>query len=115
MLLLLLSVLTALSAVCAAPIDSDYINLPIDLSKFPSSIFGVPDYGLGEIVGKWNSSSKVNPEELGSYYQGDILDTRILHSRSSISNAATRWPEGIVYYVINGPFCKKFNNNLRLK
>lgn len=108
MLKLLLPVFIALSAVCAAPIESDYINTPIDLSKFPPSFFGVPDYDLGEIVSRWNSSSKVNPEELGSYYQGDILDTRILHSRSSVSNAASRWPNGIVYYVINGPFCKKF-------
>lgn len=77
----------------------------IDLSRLGDKAFGDPDEKVGKILETWNVSSNINPEEMGSYLEGDILIPRSL-SRSALSDRSKRWPKGVVPYEISGSFSK---------
>lgn len=65
----------------------------------------VPDQETGVKVAQWTKESKVNPEELGNYLEGDIMvsASTILNGAK---NKALRWPNGVIPYVIQGNFSK---------
>lgn len=51
-------------------------------------------------------TDKQNPEELGHYYQGDILMTDE-QERNGLLDERYRWPDGTVFYEIEDGFiCK---------
>lgn len=76
----------------------------IDLSHYGRSIFGEPDTETGEILAKYNpDTDEVNPEELGSYVEGDIL-MPLGQARNGLSSITARWPNGIIPYEIRGNF-----------
>ncbi|XP_011706011.1 PREDICTED: zinc metalloproteinase nas-4-like [Wasmannia auropunctata] len=53
---------------------------------------------------------KMNPEELGNYFEGDIMI-----SNSTTRNGDTkakRWPGGIIPYTITGSYTKAESNNI---
>jgi hypothetical protein len=52
-------------------------------------------------VDAWKNDSNVNPEELGLYLEGDIMQHT---SRSGLTALQARWPGGVVPFVIGGPF-----------
>jgi hypothetical protein len=56
-------------------------------------------------VDAWKNDSNVNPEELGLYLEGDIVQHR---SRSGLTAQTARWPGGIVPYTIGGTFSEYF-------
>lgn len=79
----------------------------IDLSMYGSSLYGVPDTNkTGRLVSQFKADkSSVNPEELGSYLEGDILmpqNSVIL--KNGIPSKSFRWPNGEVPFEIAGDF-----------
>lgn len=109
----------------AFPLDEDLQNTLfelgfIDLSQYGRSIFGEPDNSTGERLANYHAeNSTQNPEELGSYLEGDIL-MPIGQARNGLSANAARWPNAIVPYEIRGNFgttrrlsmCIECNNKL---
>ncbi|KAF4528650.1 hypothetical protein B566_EDAN017227 [Ephemera danica] len=66
--------------------------------------FTRPDFRLGPIVANWRAGiSKVNPDEMGSYFQGDIMlpEKPPTMTRNGVDYAVYQWTEGIVPYVID--------------
>lgn len=64
----------------------------------------------GSRVSNWSPSDSVNPEELGSYVEGDILmpaSSRTL-TRNGLKAATARWKDGVVPYRISDSFSKFF-------
>uniref|UniRef100_A0A182MN16 Metalloendopeptidase n=1 Tax=Anopheles culicifacies TaxID=139723 RepID=A0A182MN16_9DIPT len=78
----------------------------IDLSHLGPDLYGEPDEEVGKLVANYNpATDSRNVEELGSYVEGDILIDRP-GGRNGLSNTATRWPKGVVPFVISGNFGK---------
>ncbi|XP_053674277.1 zinc metalloproteinase nas-4 [Anopheles nili] len=76
----------------------------IDLSHLGPEVYGEPDEAVGALVAKFNPEiDGGNVEELGSYVEGDILIDRP-GARNGLSNTATRWPNGVVPFVVSGNF-----------
>lgn len=48
-------------------------------------------------VAGWRSGKGINPEELGTYEQGDMLRPA---DNSILTNSATRWPNATLIYDI---------------
>ncbi|XP_008479838.1 uncharacterized protein LOC103516637, partial [Diaphorina citri] len=65
-------------------------------------------HGNGELVSQWNPESPINPEEVGTYYEGDILHIPNM-ARNGLKSLSSRWPKGVVPYEIGGYFLY-FNN-----
>uniref|UniRef100_A0A182PSQ9 Metalloendopeptidase n=1 Tax=Anopheles epiroticus TaxID=199890 RepID=A0A182PSQ9_9DIPT len=85
----------------------DGSNDVIDLSHLGPDLFGEPDEEVGKLVANFNPETDGgNVEELGSYVEGDILIDRP-GGRNGLSNTATRWPKGVVPFVISGNFDAK--------
>lgn len=58
----------------------------------------------GELLENWKPEQG-NPEEVGTYVQGDMLiEGAQPLGRNGLSSTSSRWPNGIVPYVINGAF-----------
>ncbi|KAF2888692.1 hypothetical protein ILUMI_17481 [Ignelater luminosus] len=83
----------------------DYDKGGADLSYLGRTVFGEPNEESGKRVEQWNKSSKVNPEELGSYAEGDILFPNDVRRNGVISETA-RWPNGVVPYNFDGGYSK---------
>lgn len=82
--------------------DDDFI----DLSHLGDKIFGEPDHETGRLVAQYNpETDDVNPEELGSYAEGDMLMPHGL-GRNGLTALSSRWPGGIVPFEIRGNFGK---------
>lgn len=78
----------------------------IDLSQLDGRAFGDPDEEVGKILQEaYNETTDLNPEEMGSYFEGDILMPKI-EGRSALSDTSKRWPRGEVPFVIKGNFRK---------
>ncbi|XP_065341775.1 hatching enzyme 1.2-like [Cloeon dipterum] len=75
-----------------------------DIKRVRMLSLGRPDANVGMHVGRWNPESGINPEELGSYYEGDMLSLPTSQGRNGIINTYYRWPGAIVYYRIQGAF-----------
>ncbi|KAH8388631.1 hypothetical protein KR093_011566 [Drosophila rubida] len=123
--LLLLWCLALVQAVPLTPYnddidDTDVIELPdngiegpqpgkdvIDLSSYGAAMYGKPDEQLtANLVGNYSAdSAEVNPEELGSYLEGDILVPQTdLTMKNGLTTQSSRWPNGVVPYEIRGNF-----------
>ncbi|XP_017873992.1 PREDICTED: zinc metalloproteinase nas-4 [Drosophila arizonae] len=79
----------------------------IDLSSYGSALFGEPDQDrTGALVGNFSAETDtVNPEELGSYLEGDILIPQAAVSmKNGLTTQSSRWPNGVVPYEIRGSF-----------
>lgn len=95
----------------ALPLDADVQNTLfelgfIDLRQYGRSIFGEPDNRTGEVLARYNPETDGgNPEELGSYLEGDIL-MPLGQARNGLSATSARWPNGVIPYEIRGGFGK---------
>lgn len=93
----------------AFPLDEDMQNMLfdlgyIDLSQYGRSIFGDPDNSTGELIANYDpTTSGQNPEELGSYLEGDIL-MPLGQARNGLTASGARWPNAIIPYEIRGDF-----------
>ena len=58
----------------------------------------------------WKPTDRVNPEELGLYFQGDMIldDKQMEKAKNGIIDEAYRWPNGIVPYTIDEEDFSKF-------
>lgn len=86
----------------AGPIMSDDNEDIIDLSQYGTQMFGQPDSGVGDLVKEMNFTES-NPEEMGSYLEGDLL---IPHGapRNGIIGQSYRWPDGVIPYEVSASF-----------
>lgn len=76
----------------------------IDLSHYGSRLFGEPSKDVGLEVENWKDNQRSgNPEELGSYLEGDILFPRG-KSRNGMIAETYRWPDGRIPFEIVGDF-----------
>lgn len=93
---------------CGFPAEeSDVIDLSaIDLK------FGQPDAKTGDLVKNWKPTDDTNPEELGSYSEGDILFpmNRSSNSRNGLVGQSYRWPNAVIPYEITGSFDSRSMN-----
>lgn len=96
-LVIVISLLKIFSVSSSPLILSEPIDDIIDLARFGDAIYGDPNDAVGRMVDEWSSDSIMNPEELGSYFQGDIL-IPTEEGRNGIVRESTRWPNGVVPY-----------------
>ncbi|XP_030371763.1 zinc metalloproteinase nas-1-like [Scaptodrosophila lebanonensis] len=83
-----------------APASKDII----DLSAYGSALFGTPDQELtAALVANYSAENAINPEELGTYLEGDILMPG-QYIRNGLTTQSSRWPKGVVPYEIRGNF-----------
>ncbi|XP_061398643.1 zinc metalloproteinase nas-4-like [Musca vetustissima] len=99
-------VVEAATSVDSVPKDPNVL----DLSVFGSSLYRIPDYNnTARLVDEYQpETAHVNPEELGSYLEGDILmpqSSVIL--KNGLVSTATRWPNGVVPYEIGAQFKRR--------
>ena len=82
----------------------------IDLSEYAENLFGKPNFEVGEILSKWNTTEteKMNPEEEGDYLQGDILVPTSSNLRNGVLAEFSHWPKGVIPFEISGGFSKYF-------
>uniref|UniRef100_A0A1I8Q5F0 Metalloendopeptidase n=1 Tax=Stomoxys calcitrans TaxID=35570 RepID=A0A1I8Q5F0_STOCA len=99
-------------------INSNYLETPpqghskdvIDLSFYGMALFGEPDdKNTAQLVANYEAgTSSVNPEELGSYLEGDILVPKQgVIMKNGLTTQSSRWPQGIVPFEIRGNFNAK--------
>src|SRR4051812_33740416 len=70
----------------------------IDLEAFGTMLFSEPDESVGKSVQNWLPEHDQNPEELGTYVEGDMLVPTV-EGRNGLVKESTRWPNGIVPFV----------------
>lgn len=88
---------------------SQEVGDEIDLSAFGSAIFGEPNAKSGDNVKQWEESGRSavgNPEELGSYLEGDILIpiNQSSSARNGMVAQSYRWPNAEIPFEIVGSF-----------
>ncbi|KAG5672808.1 hypothetical protein PVAND_002900 [Polypedilum vanderplanki] len=82
-------------------IEEDDVDIDvIDLSRFGEKLFGDPNHDVGKMVNEWTPESGQNPEELGTYVEGDILIPSE-YGRNGLAKESSRWKNRIVPYVIH--------------
>ncbi|KAK0162806.1 hypothetical protein PV327_006552 [Microctonus hyperodae] len=83
-----------------AQLEKEY---EINLSYLGNRIYGLPNDISGERVARWNPYLGVNPEELGTYAEGDILFSNPT-SKSAYASKFFRWRGAEIPYKITGRF-----------
>lgn len=84
--------------------ETNFSLLKDDISSFRAYAFLSV---TGMRVDVWKNDSNVNPEELGLYLEGDILQ---LASRSGLTNTRAHWPGGVVPFEIGGAFSEYYSH-----
>lgn len=109
----LMVILMVLSGgVCGFPLDD---TNEIDLAPYGGQLYGHPDGAFGEQLRNWNASqNKSNPEELGPYYEGDMLVPINRNApRNGMVSKSYRWPNAIIPYEIVGPYDSRTMNMIQ--
>lgn len=75
----------------------------IDLSHLDKSLYGEPDEEAGNRLKKWKPENGDNPEEQGTYLEGDMLITKP-EGRNGLIDTSKRWPNGVIPFRIEGSF-----------
>lgn len=99
--LFVVSLAFALQSAFGYPVESE--GDIIDISDLGGRIYGAPDERSGVSAAKWEENRTGNPEELGNYFEGDILFPES-KSRNGIVGQSYRWPNGVVPFEIVGGF-----------
>ena len=99
------------------PSDCTGISPPPPTTTFPPaapcSRIGNNDGQASEITAKRLSySASTNPEENGDHFEGDII---VGDSKVFTNNRNSRWPNGVVPFVIEGSFGKDPINCLSIQ
>jgi len=116
---LLLLIILGISLGDSMPLEDMDSQEMIDLTDLGDTLFGNPDVETtGALVEALGVESPLNPEELGTYHEGDILiplsyrDARFNGTRNGILALSSRWPGGVVPYEIKGPFTSQELGNI---
>ncbi|KAF6207400.1 hypothetical protein GE061_018642 [Apolygus lucorum] len=92
----------------AAEDDDEEIGGVMDyLTGYGEKLYKQPNDEVGEMVKAWTPSSSTNPEELGTYVEGDILFPSGQKTRNGLKAKSARWPKGKVPYVYGSSFSEK--------
>lgn len=85
----------------------------IDLTPYGFK-FGQPDIKTGELLKNWQPTDDENPEELGTYMEGDILFpmNHSTNSRNGMVSQSYRWPNAVIPYEIVGSFDSRSLNTI---
>ncbi|CAB0014204.1 unnamed protein product, partial [Nesidiocoris tenuis] len=87
--------------------------LRFEFAVFGDSLYQEPSSEVGDLVNNWDASrTSSNPEELGTYVEGDILFPESHISRNGLSSMSYHWPDGQVPYVISGEFSERDLNTI---
>lgn len=62
-------------------------------------------------MASWSPLDSVNPEELGSYAEGDIVMPKIASARNGLKAESSHWKGGVVPYRISDDFSKSTVRN----
>lgn len=65
-------------------------------------VIGSTDLNVGVKVANFNDNQLENPEELGNYFEGDIILPH--NGKNGLIKDVYRWPSGIVPFEIKGTF-----------
>lgn len=80
----------------------------IDLTQYGDKIYGLPDERAGENLSEWEQNRSGNPEESGTYLEGDILfpinQSTTSNGRNGIVGQSYRWTSGAVPFEIAGSY-----------
>lgn len=96
--------------IISQPIDDDNRddNSSIDLTQYGDKIYGLPNERSGENLKEWEHTRSGNPEEMGTYLEGDILfpinESTTSNGRNGIVGQSYRWPNGVIPFEITGKF-----------
>lgn len=75
----------------------------LDLSRYGPEIYNSPNKLAGSILKDWTKSNKKgNPEEQGTYFEGDIMID--VEARNGVILTAQKWKGGKIPYEIRGSF-----------
>lgn len=74
-----------------------------DLSFLGEKLFASPDMKVGNMLNENSGEFFGNPEEIGSYVQGDLLVPNS-EGRNGMKQEYYRWQDGVVPYEIVGRF-----------
>ncbi|XP_011346875.1 zinc metalloproteinase nas-4 [Ooceraea biroi] len=66
-------------------------------------LYRFPDNETGLKVAQWHEGMDMNPEELGSYVEGDILFPPT-QGRNGLKADSARWPNGVVPFMVSPYF-----------
>lgn len=98
-------VLFAVVATLVASLPTEKRNFTTLNSIDPSS--QRPDLRAGKNLNLWEKSDKRgNPEEQGTYFEGDIMTNE---ARNDVDLDSEKWKDGIVPYEVSRSFCKSIN------
>ena len=85
-------------------------SLPVVRNNSNYRISSLPDERAGKSLNVWEESEKVgNPEEQGTYFEGDIIN---IEARNDVDLDSRMWKDGIIPYELRGSFCKLILLNL---
>ena len=79
-------------------------TLDLKINKFLT----LTEFVSGRRVAQWKPTDQVNPEELGAYFQGDILIAP--DQKNGLIDERYRWPNGVVAYDIDSSVSKSLHN-----
>jgi hypothetical protein len=75
----------------------------LDLTRYGPNVYNSPDVRVGKNLKEWtNSKKKGNPEEQGSYFEGDIIID--IEARNGVILTSQKWAGGKIPYEIRGSF-----------
>ncbi|ALC46381.1 CG6974 [Drosophila busckii] len=84
-----------------------------ELAELSESMFGLPDSATGALLAAQSAETLQNPEELGNYYEGDILiPLQQNETRNGLLAMSKRWPGAVVPYEIKGKFSAQELQNI---
>lgn len=71
----------------------------------------IPNNETGLRTAQWSENMNVNPDELGNYFEGDIMAANNI-KRNVLTNESTdwRWSNGVIPIVVDGDFGKYLQN-----
>lgn len=85
---------------------SPLYSIPIEnVTPIDELVFKQPSDVTGDRLAKWNETDEINPEEIGEYFEGDILYPASL--RNGLINPLSRWDNAIIPYDYSGVFIQK--------
>lgn len=81
----------------------------IDLSSFGDKLYGEPDEKVGELLIELNPNDRANPEEMGSYFEGDMLIPGI-NPANVLTRLSSRWPNAVVPFTFTSTLSSSERN-----